>query len=903
MVAMWCVTSTNALDTCPHSRAGFRSGAKGCLFPLRLYSSTSLRRTYPWTLSSERRGSVSAVKDGKAPAKTPTKVTKKSKGKKVEILPGCPEPMGATYAKSVDVVNFALFAGNASGVSLCLFTEDDLKKNTPTMEVELDRECHRTGDVWHVGMQGLFSGKLEYFYGYRVKGIDVDSTLNVDMHGMMYDSDEIVLDPYAESIYNGRRSFGELYGGTNDGDDRAKTWPQAVALVPSPQDEFDWEGDAPLEIPIEDLVIYEAHVRGFTADKSSGVKKPGTYPGLVERLDYLEYLGINAIELLPVFEFNELEYYQVSNTEFNRYNYWGYSTVGFFAPMARYSHNMADESVSAVQASRAVIHEFKTFVKEAHKRGIEVILDVVFNHTAEGNEHGPTISFRGIDNRVYYMLAPKGEYYNYSGCGNTFNCNHPVARRFIVDCLRYWVEEMHVDGFRFDLASIMTRAHSLWHPFEEEDLFDEDIVETPTSKKYFPSPDMSGEWSEMSEAEELGHELRGGIMPEGAGEPTGTPLSDPPLIAAISTDPILSKTKLIAEAWDCDGLNQVGAFPHYGGRWSEWNGHFRDATRQFIKGTDGSWVGSFAASLCGSPNIYINEPGEHDWWGNHGGRRWKSGRGPTASVNFVTAHDGFSLADLVSYNDKHNEANGEDNRDGESHNLSWNCGEEGPTAKLSVNQLRSRQMRNFMTALLVSNGVPMILMGDEYGHTKNGNNNTYCHDSELNYLDWDAARSDNDGMLRFTKAMISLRKRFSGFRRSWYPNDGDVDWHGVTPGSPDWSEESRFLAMTVKGQDQHNDVYVAWNTSHKPIMVHLPETEGKKWRPLVDSGKASPFDILIADDRLSRDDVDMALASCDMMMRQNVYTMLPWSSIILESIDDTIQEKMPAPYNSKHGDF
>ena len=824
--------------------------------------------------------------------------------------------MGATYAPDVDVVNFALFASNARAVTLCLYTEDDLKKGQVTQEIALERDVHRTGDVWHVGVHGMNADGSgsgsgsgpSYFYGYRVQGPDVDALAadNVDAHGMAYDASAVVLDPYAKSVYNGRRAFGELNEAGSS--QYEMTWPQAVALVPLEKDAFDWEGDQPLELPIEDLVIYEAHVRGFTADPSSGVatERAGTYAGLTERLDYLAYLGINAIELLPVYEFNELEYYRVDvdKADVNRYNYWGYSTVGFFAPMARYAEGMADGSNDAGAASRAVMHEFKTFVKEAHKRGIEVILDVVFNHTAEGNEHGPTISFRGIDNRVYYMLAPQGEYYNYSGCGNTFNCNHPVARRFIVDCLRYWVEEMHVDGFRFDLASIMTRAHSLWHPLEPEDAFDEEVVEEPM---YFATPDMSGEFS-ASDGEGDGEgnvspspspSPSGGIMHEGAGEPTGTPLSDPPLIAAISADPILANTKLIAEAWDCDGLNQVGAFPHYGGRWSEWNGHFRDATRQFIKGTDGSWVGSFAASLCGSPNIYVNEPGEHDWWGNHGGRRWKSGRGPTASINFVTAHDGFSLADLVSYNEKHNEANGAENRDGECHNLSWNCGEEGETDDLSVNQLRSRQMRNFMVSLLVSNGVPMILMGDEYGHTKGGNNNTYCHDSSLNYLDWDAARADEDGMLRFTKAMIAIRQRFQALRRSWYPNDGDVSWHGVE-GEPDWSDESRFLAMTVKGHDEDNDVYVAWNTGHTPQLVSLPEVEGRAWRLLVDTSKAAPFDVLTADDRLSEDDVAMATATADMTTRQGVYLMLPWSSVVMESVEEGGKVGVPPKFKKAH---
>ena len=798
------------------------------------------------------------------------------------------------YCCLQNIVNFALFASNATAVSLCLFTEKDLEQNRVSLEVALDPKENKTGDVWHIAFQDMVD---DLFYAYRIWGPENDGTFR--MAGMAYAPDEIVLDPYSKSIFNGRRTFGEL---ADVEDQTNMTWPQAAALVPGAADEFDWEGDRPLEIPMEDLVIYEAHVRGFTADESSGVLSPGTYAGMMEKLDYLMYLGINAIELLPVYEFNELEYYEVSLDEnaFNRYNFWGYSTVGFFAPMARYSSVMSSSKNSPIQGSRGVLREFKTFVKECHKRGIEVILDVVFNHTAEGNENGPTISFRGIDNRVYYMLAPQGEYYNYSGCGNTFNCNHPIARRFIVDCLRYWVEEMHVDGFRFDLAAIMTRAHSLWHPVDTSFQNDEELRES-AMKQYFPS-DMSGEWSETSDIEEniaSGHEPAAGIIPEGAGAPTGTPLSDPPLIAAISADPILCKTKLIAEAWDCDGLNQVGAFPHYGGRWSEWNGHFRDATRQFIKGTDGNWAGSFAASLCGSPNIYVNEPGEHDWWGNNGGSRWKSGRGPTASINFITAHDGFSLADLVSYNEKHNEENGEDNRDGESHNLSWNCGEEGLTMDLQINHLRARQMRNFMTALLISNGVPMILMGDEYGHTKYGNNNTYCHDSKLNYFDWNAAREDRGGMLRFTKAMISLRKRFSAFRRSQYVSDADIDWHGIEPGNPDWGEDSRFLALTLKGHGNSTDLYVAFNTSHKSQMVSLPCIDGHKWLPIIDSGKVAPFDALIIDERLSQEDVQAAQAASGMWTCQNMYPMLPWSCIILELCDENTVEDMPQKYASR----
>ena len=710
-----------------------------------------------------------------------------------------------------------------------------------------------------------------------------------------------MLDPYARAIYNGRRIFGEMgpdlsYGlpGTLG---YAPTWPQAAAVLPSAIEAFDWEGDRPPGLPMEDLIIYEAHVRGFTAHASSKVDSPGTFSGLIQRLDYLQSLGITAIELMPVHEFNELEYYQVlpdgDNSGNGRFNFWGYSTVGFFSPMARYASIQNPASPSAMWTA-SVINEFKLLVREAHRRGIEVILDVVFNHTAEGNEMGPTLSFRGIDNRVFYMLAPGGQYYNYSGCGNTFNCNHPVALRFIVDCLRYWVEEFHVDGFRFDLGSIMTRAHSTWHSTELLDPANNVLKDTSRSENI--DAEMSSDlepWFAYAAPYSGGAiQDENGIMTNGAGFPTGTPLADPPLIAAISADPILAQTKLIAEAWDCDGLNQVGAFPHYGGRWSEWNGHFRDAVRQFIKGTDGAWAGAFASAMCGSPNIFVNEPGENDWWGTNAGRQWKGGRGPTASINFVTAHDGFTLNDLVTYNEKHNEGNGEDNRDGESHNLSWNCGLEGPSDMPDIVALRQRQVRNFTAALLLAHGTPMILMGDEYGHTKLGNNNTYCHDSELNYFDWDAASQDVNGLLRFTQHMITIRKLHPELRRSTYVTDLDIEWHGIQPGQPDWSETSRFIAYTLN-EPSGGGLYIAFNTSHQSQLVQLPQWEGRIWQTLVNTGKAPPFDVLVSDERLPEEEIEAARAAEAMWMLQHALPLLPWSCVVLESIPVDLQAKMP----------
>jgi len=491
-------------------------------------------------------------------------------------------------------------------------------------------------------------------------------------------------------------------------------------------------------------------------------------------------------------------------------NFWGYSTINFFSPMARYS------SGGTRNYGCDAINEFKLFVREAHKRGIEVIMDVVFNHTAEGNEKGPILSFRGIDNSTYYMLAPKGEFYNYSGCGNTFNCNHPVVREFIVDCLRYWVTEMHVDGFRFDLASIMTRACSLWDPVN----------------------------------------VYGGPM-EGNMITTGTPLSTPPLVDMISNDPILGGVKLIAEAWDAGGLYQVGQFPHWN-IWSEWNGKYRDTVRQFIKGTDG-FAGAFAECLCGSPQLY-----------QAGGRK------PWHSVNFVCAHDGFTLADLVTYNNKYNLSNGEDNRDGENHNLSWNCGEEGEFASLSVRRLRKRQMRNFFVCLMVSQGVPMFYMGDEYGHTKGGNNNTYCHDHYVNYFRWDKKEEQSSDLYRFCRLMTKFRRECESLGLEDFPTSEQLHWHGHHPGKPDWSEGSRFVAFSMKDETK-GEIYVAFNTSHLPVVVGLPPRPGFRWEPVVDTGKAAPYDFLTDD----LPDRALTVNQFSHFLNSNLYPMLSYSSIIL----------------------
>ncbi|KAK8477879.1 hypothetical protein V6N11_000310 [Hibiscus sabdariffa] len=712
--------------------------------------------------------------------------------KRFQVSEGHPAPFGATLRDGG--VNFAIYSSNAVSATLCLIALSDLHQKKITEQIPLDPLSNKTGDVWHVLLKGDFKDML---YGYMFDGEFSPEK------GHCYDASKVLLDPYAKAIIS-RGEFGVL--GPED-----NCWPQMAGMVPTFEDQFDWEGDLPLRYPQRDLIIYELHVRGYTRHESSGTQFPGTYRGVVEKLDHLKELGVNCIELMPCHEFNELEYYSYNSVLGDyKLNFWGYSTINYFSPMIRYS------SSGISNCGRDAINEFKYLVKEAHKRGIEVIMDVVFNHTAEGNEKGPILSFRGVDNSVYYMLAPKGEYYNYSGCGNTFNCNHPVVRQFILDCLRYWVTEMHVDGFRFDLASIMTRSSSLW-----------DSVNV------------------------YGNSLEGDLIT------TGTPLSSPPLIDMMSNDPILRGVKLIAEAWDTGGLYQVGRFPHWG-IWSEWNGKYRDVVRQFIKGTEG-FSGAFAECLCGSPNLY-----------QEGGRK------PWNSVNFICAHDGFTLADLVTYNNKHNLANGEDNKDGESHNNSWNCGQEGEFARISVKKLRKRQMRNFFLCLMVSQGVPMICMGDEYGHTKGGNNNTYCHDNYINYFRWDKKEESSSDLFRFFCLMTKFRRECESLGLNNFPTSERLQWHGHTPGKPDWSETSRFVAFTlidsVKGE-----LYVAFNTSHLPVTVTLPERPGYRWEPLVDTSKTTPYDFLSKE----VPEREIAIKQYAQFLDANLYPMLSYSSIIL----------------------
>ncbi|KAJ4734304.1 Glycogen debranching enzyme [Rhynchospora pubera] len=737
------------------------------------------------------------------------------------VLDGMPQPLGPTSTSDhgkVKGVNFALYSSRASAVSLCLFTLPHLHAGRITEVIPLDPDTNRTGNVWHVllspcptNTNNPTNTKLEeleelehMLYGFQLDGDFCPH------QGLYFDSSNVLLDPYAKAVVVSREAYG-LVGPSPS--PSADCWPQLAGMIPSPasHDDFDWQGDRPLGLHHKDLIIYEMHIRGYTNHDSSNVHHPGTYASAVQKLDHLRELGINCIELMPCHEFNELEYFDHNPVMGqHKMNFWGYSTVNFFSPMMRYA------AAGHRNCGRDAIKEFKTLVREAHKSGIEVIMDVVFNHTAEGNENGPILSFRGIDNSTYYMLAPKGEFYNYSGCGNTFNCNHPVVRQFIVDCLRYWVTEMHIDGFRFDLASIMTRGSSLWDPMNV-----------------------------------YGYAL------EGDGITTGTPLPNPPLIDMISNDPILCGVKLIAEAWDAGGLYQVGQFPHWN-IWSEWNGQYRDVVRQFIKGTNG-FAGGFAECLCGSPNLY------------QGG-----GRKPWHSVNFVCAHDGFTLADLVTYNNKYNLANGEDNRDGENHNLSWNCGEEGEFASMGVRRLRKRQMRNFFVCLMVSQGVPMIYMGDEYGHTKGGNNNTYCHDNYLNYFRWDRKEEQSCDLYRFCRLLIKFRRECECLGMDDFPTAQQLQWHGHQPGMPDWSDTSRFVAFSMNDEVK-GEIYVAFNTSHLPVVVTLPDRPGYRWDPLVDTSKPAPFDFLSEDlpDRVT------AVRQFANFLDSNLYPMLSYSSVIL----------------------
>jgi len=658
--------------------------------------------------------------------------------KEIQIEKGSPIPLGVSQLDASGVsqlnagLNFSLFSRHADHVTLLLFAPG---ANEAFLEFSLDPNTHRTGWIWHVLLRGLTSQQVEY--AYRIEGANDDPKNRFNPHMLLSD-------PYAKGL-NTLNQWGAPH------EAQVARFSRGKVILDAP---FDWENATSPDILPEDLIIYEMHVRCFTMHPSSKVKHPGTFLGLIEKIPYLKSLGINAVECMPVFEFDEGENPNKNpKTHEQLKNVWGYSTINFFAPMNRYC---------ASDSWTGALDEFRMLVKELHKNGIKVILDVVYNHTAEGPREGPYFSFRGIDNQIYYILDPSGGYLNYSGTGNTFNANQPIVSRLILDSLRYWVEVLHVDGFRFDLASCLTR------------------------------------------------------------DETGNPLLMPPLIHLITQDPVLKNTLLIAEAWDAAGLYQVGSFPGEG-KWSEWNGKYRDEVRRFIKGTDG-YAGTFASALCGSQNVY--------------GKNLK----PYHSINFITAHDGFTLKDLVSYQEKHNEENGENNRDGSDQNDSWNCGEEGPSTNPHILHVREQQMRNLHMALLFAIGTPMILMGDEYGHTRNGNNNTYCQDNDLNRFLWDELEK-NQRFARFHRLVIQFRKEHKVFRKKEYLTQADVDWHSQKPMHPDWHSETRFVAYTLKDKQSEVYIYIAFNAQFKAAEIQLPPApKGKAWYRIIDTSLASPQD-------------------------------------------------------------
>ncbi len=648
-------------------------------------------------------------------------------------------PLGATIVDGG--VNFSVYSRNASGVSLLLFDRED--DAAPTRVIPIEPATNRSYHYWHTFVPDLAPGQL---YAYRVDGPFAPDC------GQPFDSAKILLDPYGRGVVvpEGYSRKAACESGNN-----AVAAMKNVVVDPTT---YDWEGDAPLNRPSARTIIYEMHVRGFTRHPSSEIEEPrrGTYAGLNEKIPYLQALGITAVELMPVFQFD------AQDSPTGLVNYWGYSPIAFFAPHAAYSSR---------RDPLGPIDEFRDMVKALHRAGIEVILDVVFNHTTEGDHTGPTLSFRGIDNKTYYTLESGGaRYANYSGCGNTLNANHPVVRRMIVDCLRYWVQDMHVDGFRFDLASILSRDGS------------------------------------------------------------GQPVPNPPVLWDIESEPALAGTKLIAEAWDAAGLYQVGSF--VGDAWKEWNGRFRDDVRDFFRCAPGS-ARRVADRLLGSPEIYGHKRREAE-----------------QSVNFVTCHDGFTLNDLVSYDHKHNEANGEKNRDGSNDNRSWNCGIEGRADDWSVESLRNRQVKNFFTITLLSLGVPMISMGDEVRRTQLGNNNAYCHDDTGNWFDWESIEKHSD-VYRFVsylcarRVLVDIEHERNRISLNTMLSRGNITWHGVKLMKPDWSEWSHSIALSAELSNENLQCYLALNAYEEPLEFELPkQTSGRAWHRWIDTSLNSPDDIV-----------------------------------------------------------
>lgn len=636
-------------------------------------------------------------------------------------------------------VQFVVFSRNATRMSVLLY--DDKTDREPVDRIEFDPDTDRWGDIWSIFVPGIGAGQLYHF--------QADGPYAPEL-GMRFDGNARLIDPYAKALVG-------TFQKSTDGIVRP---PKCVVM----DEHFDWEGDRHLRRDLSESIIYEMHVRGFTKSATSDVDAPGTYLGVIEKIPYLQSLGVTAVELMPIHEFPILA---TDGSEPSRRNYWGYDPMAFFSPHRGYA---------AGDEPGCQVNEFKQMVKALHQAGIEVILDVVYNHTCEGNERGPTLSFKGLENSVYYMLESENQYYkNFSGCGNTVNGNHPIVREMIFHSLRHWVHNYHIDGFRFDLASILSR------------------------------------------------DRQGNLIP------------NPPLVDAIAEDPLLSDTKIIAEAWDAAGAYQVGSF--HGMRWAEWNGRYRDDVRSFWRG-DGS-LGAFATRLAGSSDLY--QPG---------------GRRPYHSINFVTSHDGFTMNDLVSYEQKHNEANGEDNRDGDNNNHSCNYGVEGPTNRKPIRRLRLRQIKNKLATLLLSQGVPMIVSGDECRRTQQGNNNAYCQDNDISWFDWSLVEKNAD-LIRFTKSLNAFRQaqptvRQKNFFSGLESEEGlsDVNWYNPVGTAIDWtSNESAMICLLMAPTEQDDpdglgrDILMLINATGSPHDFVLPAVaKSTRWRLAFDTSADSPMD-------------------------------------------------------------
>lgn len=689
----------------------------------------------------------------------------------MDLFPGKSYPLGATVSDGG--VNFCVFSRNCTALELLLF--DDAADSLPTRVISLDPQVNRTFYYWHIFVKGVGSGQL---YGYRAHGPFEPG------RGLRFDGTKLLIDPYARAV-----AYGEQYdraAAARAGDNTA----HAMKSVVVAEADYDWEGDLPLQRPFAGSLIYELHVGGFTRHPSSGLKSElrGTYAGLVEKIPYLKELGVTAVELLPVQQFDEQE------APAGLTNYWGYSPIVFFAPHRGYS---------ARRDALGPVDEFRDMVKALHRAGIEVILDVVFNHTAEGDHTGPTLSFRGLENRAYYIPDSQNPAYyaNFSGCGNTVNANHSIVRRMIMDCLRYWVGAMHVDGFRFDLASVMAR------------------------------------------------------------DERGQPMRDPPILWEIESEPVLAGTKIIAEAWDAGGLYQVGSF--IGHRWAEWNGQYRDDVRRFVKGDPGM-VTRLASRIAGSRDLYPQPDRE-----------------PNRSINFITCHDGFTLNDLVSYNEKHNQANLQDNRDGCDTNYSWNCGMEGngsgspeEAARLeAVETLRLKQIKNFFIILFTSQGTPMMLMGDEVRRSQAGNNNAYCQDNEISWFDWENL-ARHAGLLRFVRKLIAFYRNHSLFHEEKFwtdPGGPEVYWHGVRLNQPDWNFDSHTLAYELVNPAAKEHLHVMLNVYWEPLDFELPQLpDGEGWRRVVDTALPTPEDFTEAEVAIPRE--------------QRFYRLQSRSAVILKAV-------------------